>query len=529
MPKSSKPPARNRGLLTLPLIVFCSLALLISAAPVHPYTRMETMLAALAVALAGALMSHFWNRRGQPARLDKRAREVLRSEPMQPSSDIRTMSAPQASAPAPAPAPLKPPADRTEVMLISRSNGHIASVTSCLHAWGYSCSVVENSVEAARRLLNRRDKAAPAPGIMIVDALSLEMDPVHLPALLGEGSGLSHTRLLCLCHPASPQTVRSLLAAGYAGLVESPVNKSQLFSLVEGRPVAAFTAENVIDLGRHRQLPKRHGTKKNVLLAEQNRAERSRLERMIRNAGHRVKCVENGEQALDALEQQRFDMAVINLRLPIMNGTQVVKLHRFTTPHQLWVPFIVITDQNNPATLRLCRDLNIQACLFKPAPMAELLHTIAMSPDAVAFPARATHSEPALHAGHETRFLHGELLDRKILQALDQLDNGQDFLPELIEVFERDCGTALRGMREAVNNRERERFLILSGMLLDNAGQLGAFALYEMCLSLGRMGRTEFEQEADRRFLLLSELISRTTQAFRAYLDERKRRLSDSS
>jgi CheY-like chemotaxis protein len=412
-----------------------------------------------------------------------------------------------------------------EVVLISRNPQHIEALSGCLKSWGRPCVAVESGVEAVCRLFNQLDNTGTAPGILIVDAIGLGMDPVHLPPLLESKTGLTGMKLLCLCHPATPDEVQALIDAGYSGIVDSPVRKSQLFALIEGERESDITATNVVDLSRHRQGRYLEGTRKRVLLAEQSRMERTRLETLIRDAGHWVKSVENGEQALDAMERQRFDMAIINLRLPIMNGTQVIKLHRFTTPHQRWVPFVVITDQKTPATLRLCRELGIEACLFKPAPAAALMETIATTPKA-AQPRR--QASPMIQA-RETRFLHADLLDRSVLQALDGLDHGQGFVPELIEVFERDCGTALCGMQQALAQRQRERFVTLAGLMVDNAGQLGAFALYEMCIGLSRMGHTEFEREASQRLHKLSDLVAMTMSAFHGYLSERDASQSDSN
>jgi CheY-like chemotaxis protein len=508
-----------------PAAIFSALMLLLSPAPAASLTHVSTRLTR-ALALIGTLISslmgtlhrkHASITAGADDRSSLRNSEALanNSTPaMESTSDPATLSSSH-----------RLRADDAEVVLISRNRQNIATVSDCLKSWGRCFIVVDSSVEAVCRLLNQRDHTVNGPKILIVDGSSSGMDPIHLPVLLEAESCLAHLKLLCLYHPTSPDDVQRLLSAGYAGLIESPVRKPQLFSLLESRPCGAFRANNVVDLTHHRQQWNRQGEKKRVLVAEQSKVERTRLETVLRNAGHQVECVENGERALDAMELQRFDMAIINLRLPIMNGTQVIKLHRFTTPHQLWVPFIVISDQNTPATLRLCRELSIQACLFKPAPTEALLNIIAATANTGLAPRNST---PMIRP-KETRFLHANLLDRNILQALDRLDHGNAFLPELIEVFERDCAIALDGMQQSLEKHQYERFLTLAGMMLDNAGQLGAFALYEMCLGLGRMDNLEFARDAAQSYHKLTELVSMTISAFHDYLAERNASQSDSS
>ena len=68
-----------------------------------------------------------------------------------------------------------------------------------------------------------------------------------------------------------------------------------------------------------------------VLVAEDNRINQQVIERMLRSGGHTVTLVDDGEQALDALEADVFDIVLIDVNMPVMNGLDVVKLHRFAT------------------------------------------------------------------------------------------------------------------------------------------------------------------------------------------------------
>ncbi|MCU7812317.1 MAG: hypothetical protein KZQ77_13935, partial [Candidatus Thiodiazotropha sp. (ex Notomyrtea botanica)] len=84
----------------------------------------------------------------------------------------------------------------------------------------------------------------------------------------------------------------------------------------------------------------------------------------------------------------------------------------------------------------------------------------------------------------------------------------------------RDCAVILQGMQESIELDQPDRFFNLCGILMDNSGQLGAFALYEMCINLERVNKAQFKSEAAQRLPRLSELASLTSQAFHTYLSE---------
>ncbi|MCU7853335.1 MAG: response regulator [Candidatus Thiodiazotropha sp. (ex Monitilora ramsayi)] len=412
------------------------------------------------------------------------------------------------------------PTANEDVLIISRDPRHIDPITDCLRTWGKRYATTDNSIQALCRLMNH-GSSHTLPDILIVDTQRLDIAPAHLPCLLKNEPRLASIKLLFLGNPQSRDDSHKLLKAGYTGLIETPVNKSQLFSIIEGHGAQSNDSDNIVYLTRYRKSRKQRHSQKTILLAEQNTTERSQLEKVLRGTGYRVKSVENGEQALEALEQQPFDMAVINLQLPIMNGTQVIKLHRFTTPHQHWVPFIIITNQNTPATLRLCRELQIRACLFKPVPAEELLNMIKAAPECLPpLTVPANRQSPTITHYRETQFHHTDLLDRRVLSALEQLDDDRGFVSGLIEVFVRDCAVILQGMQESVELDQPERFFNLCGILMDNSGQLGAFALYEMCINLERVNKAQFRSEIVQKLPRLSQLASLTSQAFHAYLSE---------
>ncbi len=417
------------------------------------------------------------------------------------------------------------------ILLLTRHSDTARTIRGILSGWNRSLELVGSCAEAGREILNRLPMHNPRSQlILIVDALHLELDPIHLPALLGQENDLASLKLICIVDRRTRARSQALVEAGYSALLELPIDKTQLFPLIldtEARADVAGSA-NVVSLSHYRKTLDKQPAKKRILLADNHHADRNRLTKLLRAAGHRVKPVENGEQALDALEQQRFDVALVNLDLPVMNGTQVIKLHRFTTPHHQWASFILMTDQTTPATLRLCRELQVKACLFKPVPTDSLLEMVVAAPQvASSLPALPAAGEHRAKHRPMTRFLHVELLDTKVLHALDQLDNQNAFLPHLISIFEQESVTLLQGLENAAASTHSWRFLELSNILMDNAGQLGAFALYEMCLTLQQLSHQELHATLPDKLEQLRELLARTNRAFSHYLDERETQRSD--
>jgi PAS domain S-box-containing protein len=64
------------------------------------------------------------------------------------------------------------------------------------------------------------------------------------------------------------------------------------------------------------------------LLAEDNKVNQLMTARMLEKKGHRVTCVENGRQALEELRTQRFDLVLMDVQMPVMDGLEATRLIR---------------------------------------------------------------------------------------------------------------------------------------------------------------------------------------------------------
>ena len=498
-------------------LILSSALLLVSLVSISPLEIWEVALSIAAAAIIGTVITFQFNRSNSHSAGDSPNKtDGLPTNIATLASSRRVVDTkPSASA------------DNTieslDVMLISRDMSYIDRITQCLQTWGKSYTIVDNGVQAISKLMNE-NTALSRSGTVIVDTHNLDMDPYYMPSLVRKEPKLAGLRLLCLSDSLYREESQALQNAGYDGVIDTPMNTSQLFSLIEVQSVDTKT-DNIVSLTHHRLVNSQRQSPKSILLAEQNTQDRKQLESTLRKAGHRVVSVTDGDQALDALERQSFHLAVINLQLPIMNGTQVVKLHRFTTPHRQWVPFIVITSQNTPATLRLCRELKIRACLFKPVPSTELLELVVSAPDT----ASTLGEDRDIESTHrsKTHFHHASLLDRKILNALEQLDDDHMFVTDLIKVFNEDCTRILQGMRESIAHNQADRFIGLCGILMDNSGQLGAFALYEMSANISHINHENFQSEAEKLLYSLTDTATMTTQAFQDYLREKQLRHID--
>ncbi|MEJ2199318.1 MAG: response regulator [Desulfuromonadales bacterium] len=65
----------------------------------------------------------------------------------------------------------------------------------------------------------------------------------------------------------------------------------------------------------------------NILLVEDNQINIQFIKTVLENLGHKVMTAENGKVALDHLNTNVFDLVLMDIEMPLINGIDALKTH----------------------------------------------------------------------------------------------------------------------------------------------------------------------------------------------------------
>jgi two-component system sensor histidine kinase RpfC len=254
-----------------------------------------------------------------------------------------------------------------------------------------------------------------------------------------------------------------------------------------------------------------------LLVAEDNRTNQKVIKAILERGGHRVVLVDDGQEAVERLERERFDLVLMDLGMPGLGGIEAVKLLRFLKDPAELPPILALSADASPDSREACRQVGFSGYLTKPVDAAELLEAIdrQLAPAGAAPPAAAATGEAAPAtagaAGHDP-------LDRRRLEALRQLDDGAGFLAELVEDFLADGRETIERLQAAIEAGDARAFRDQAHALRSSAAHVGGRSVFELCLTwrsiddaaLVMRGRTELGR--------LREEFDRLEAALRGYL-----------
>ena len=114
-----------------------------------------------------------------------------------------------------------------------------------------------------------------------------------------------------------------------------------------------------------------------VLVAEDLAMNRELVTRLLTLAGHAVVCAEDGAQAVEAVRRERFDLVLMDVHMPVMDGLEATRAIRALPGPAARTPILALTASALPDEVAGYRAAGMEGSIFKPVDKALLLDTVA--------------------------------------------------------------------------------------------------------------------------------------------------------
>ncbi|WP_455383792.1 ATP-binding protein [Acidihalobacter prosperus] len=234
-----------------------------------------------------------------------------------------------------------------------------------------------------------------------------------------------------------------------------------------------------------------------LLVAEDNAVNRRLLERILINAGHRVELVEDGEAALDCLDDapEAFDGIILDMNMPRRNGIDVAKALRFLHPDSR-TPLIMLSADATTETIDESRRAGFDAYLTKPVEAKRLLkllqelHKKQGQPRESASPVARTRIEQA-----------PPLLDHNVIKNLELLGSDHNFVVRLVQDYLEDGQPQLERMLKAGKALDVFELRDAAHALRSSSAELGCQRLTSLCGQAERLKDYEVGSPQTSRLL----------------------------
>lgn len=408
----------------------------------------------------------------------------------------------------------------TRVILLACNDDSATEITRMLEASRATVGVARTADQACDQF------AVPeASGIrrtvVIVDGDQLQAGSASVGTTLNKMNGGTNLSVVLL----TAEPVTGLLPFpnrfDFASVIPKPAELSALgaaLRIAKAGDAAGIDEEGNVD---HEQ-PAR---KLSILVADDNRTNQKVIGKILERVGHDVSIVENGEQALDAMQVKAFDIALMDVNMPVLNGIEATKLYRFASLGKPRLPIVALTADATPETKQRCEEAGMDACVIKPIEPARLLNIISsiVSEKQVSDQEAFSESETVKRIASHPKFKTSDVspIDVRALADLEAL-GGTKFVDELIADFDRDTETLLEELKQSAKSFDVNAFREQLHAMRSGAANIGARRIYKMCLSWRHIGERELEQRGTDYLAKLGDEFGAVRAALKAYSARRR-------
>jgi two-component system sensor histidine kinase RpfC len=242
-----------------------------------------------------------------------------------------------------------------------------------------------------------------------------------------------------------------------------------------------------------------------VLIADDQSANRTVLARILERAGHRVQTVNDGEQALDELEQGSFDLVILDMHMPQLSGLDVTRQLRFMEARSTKrTPTIILSADATVQASEDASEAGAHAFLTKPIVVGRLLETIADVVDAQKMPAVRAISDVA-----------SPVTNPAVLEELADMGLGEQFLIDFVEQCLKDATACQAEIAQAGASSDWTAFREVAHAYKGIAENLGALSIAERCSQIMRASEDVLARERTKLVVELSTQLASVTQVSR--------------
>jgi two-component system sensor histidine kinase RpfC len=400
------------------------------------------------------------------------------------------------------------------VLLIGFPAGQRPALEEALAGWGALPVVAASVDEGVARLVAEISLAKPYHSVLIY---ATDGD-LKLAQRFGRAVP-DPAPPMVLAVPREADVRRlEMLSSGFASMLELPFDKRRLFNVLHSVSAVEEVREGVVRL---QDYARRTGvaTKLNVLVADDNPTNREVIGKILERSGHAVTLVNDGEQAVDAVERQVPDVAILDRNMPGMGGVEALQAIRLMLSGRDRLPVIMLSADVTPEAKREALEAGADAFLSKPIEALRLIDEI----QRLARPRPLDARKPEALSTVAAQPAAAAVINHDTLSHLEELGSSLAFVEKLIGVFIEDNQAILARIEGVLAARDYHELRSLVHAMKGSSASMGTDRLTRACGLLGNLSDAELKLQAVALKRQLALEFGAAREQLELYLRERRK------
>jgi two-component system, sensor histidine kinase and response regulator len=361
-----------------------------------------------------------------------------------------------------------------------------------LARWGMSPYLAGGARQAMGMIAHQSFK------LILVDTGMPDIDGSELCEKIRMHPRAAKTTIVMLGSVALRQTESRCRELGVALYLTKPVNPKELQSAIKFLLGGTYKSASL--QGSYRKELAAEGHKFRILLAEDNLVNQELAVRLLTKRGHSVAVAANGQEALSLLAKETFDLVLMDIQMPVMDGFQTTEAIRNSeTGTRTHLPIVAMTAHAMKGDREKCLAAGMDSYVSKPISIKVLMQEL----DRVML-GRELEKKPELAVANAPPLVN-------LKKLMLQVDGDIDLLRSMVSLFVVEAPDSLAAIRAAVESNNAESLSRLAHALKGMVSNFSSDAVTGAALKLETIARGLDLADAPTAYRALAAMIARLT------------------
>ncbi len=251
------------------------------------------------------------------------------------------------------------------VLVVDDNTTNRRVLQEMLLSWQMNPVLTESGPEALK-ILERANAERIPFSLILLDAQMPGMDGFRVVERIKQNARLAKSVIIMLTSGGFRGDAARCRELGIQGYLTKPIKRSDLLEGIKVVLGSQSEAEASASLVTLHSLRESRGRLR-ILLAEDNRVNQLLAVRLLEKRGHEVAVAGNGEEALEALDKQAFDLVLMDVQMPEMDGLQATAaIRKGEMKSGKHIPIIAMTAHAMAGDKERCLEAGMDDYITKP-------------------------------------------------------------------------------------------------------------------------------------------------------------------
>ena len=406
------------------------------------------------------------------------------------------------------------------ILLVNSQREYSQTIENHLTRWEIDFDYADTA-EGAINLISETGSSDKTYNIILVFKKYLDIDTLQfIHQIKKRIQSREHKFVLFDDEILAPDKKDQLIKAGYIFVMESTPDRTVFFHVLHALTAGNYNWKSSIQYVAKDKTGDYPVSTRNlkILVGEDNPTNQKVIRTVLEYSHHQVTIAENGERALDALENSDFDLLILDMHMPGMSGIETAKIFRFMYPEKKHVPILMLTANATTWALQACKDAGLDAYLTKPVEPKILLSTIAELIENRKHNKTSNEKTP-LKVVSLNNPGNIPLLDIQTLNTISAMTKDQDFMPELIKEYINNAQNMIEQIYSAITHSEYEVISGLAHTLDGSSRSIGAKRLSTVADKLYRQVQSDRQSIGTSHINELRIVFKATSDSLHSFLN----------